>query len=211
VRHRYARAATGDGYVGAVVHLNRDPSNGSLYWNGCLNTTPAHSCYAVDALGVPSNLTLDAAGRSVYFTAFDEHAGTIGLLRRDTSTGNLYWDSCVRDATHQAGACATSGVHGLESGGWDVALSPDGQSVYATSNGLDWAPNPSGLVVFNRDLGTGKLAWAGCFRDDGALNGCARASGLDGAAGLALTADGTTVYVASMFYSAVTVLSRAGR
>ena len=75
-------------------------------------------------------------------------------------------------------------------------MSPDGQSVYATSNGLDWPANPSGLVVFNRDLGTGKLAWAGCFRDDGALNGCSKASGLDGAAGVALSADDdTAVYL----------------
>lgn len=86
-------------------------------------------------------------------------------------------------------------------GATDVAVSPDGEHVYAT--GL--ADNA--VAIFERDPATGGLAWLESLfdgQDQGALD----VEGLEGAAGIALSADGLNVYVAGSAEDAIAVFGR---
>ena len=90
-----------------------------------------------------------------------------------------------------AGPCADG--HGL-AGPWEVAVSPDGKSVYAASFGSH------AVARFNRNTTTGAIGQpagaAGCISDTGA-GPCADGHGLDFAEGVAVSPDGKSVYVAS--------------
>ncbi len=74
-----------------------------------------------------------------------------------------------------------------------LAVSPDGKSVYVAAG--------SALVAFRRDAATGYLYWDGCVRDPNIpLSGCYSTGvhGLEsGTAGVAVSADNRSVYVAS--------------
>lgn len=89
-------------------------------------------------------------------------------------------------------------------GAWDVAVSPDGKSVYVVGNGSDT------VVTFSRDPATGALTPQGCIADVGDAAGCGETQqGLDGAIGVAVTPDGKSVYVASEKDHAVARFNRA--
>jgi DNA-binding beta-propeller fold protein YncE len=70
---------------------------------------------------------------------------------------------------------------------------------------------PGGLTVFDRDdRGALRLrpGHEGCISDKGSGGRCAKAPTLGGASGVAASADGRNVYVASYDKDAVTVLDR---
>ena len=75
---------------------------------------------------------------------------------------------------------------------FDVTVSADGKSVYVASHADD------GISHFARDPATGNLSFQGCIADTGAA-GCAvpAQAALDGAQGVAASADGTSVYAVS--------------
>lgn len=87
----------------------------------------------------------------------------------------------------------------------DAAVSKDGKSVYVASNGGD------ALTVFSRNITTGALTQLsgtqGCISETGA-GGCADGVGLDGPFDVAISADGRSVYVASVTSDSVAVFSR---
>ena len=86
----------------------------------------------------------------------------------------------------------------------DLAVSPDGKSVYTASFTGD------SLGVMLRDRTTGKLDWDGCLNNDGS-EGCENLPGspLDGALGVTLSADGRSVYVASAVSDSISHLARS--
>lgn len=79
------------------------------------------------------------------------------------------------------------GVDGLDNA-YDQKISPDGAHLYVASM------NDDTVAIFDRDLETGSLTFAGRVKDG--ENGI---DGLDGARALAVSPDGAFVYVASMF------------
>jgi len=92
------------------------------------------------------------------------------------------------------------GVGGVDGLDWanSVAISPDGSHVYATS------PNDDAVAVFGRDDISGELTFVEVQRDDaGGLDG------LDGAKSVAVSPDGSHVYVAGSDDNAVAVFSRS--
>jgi len=101
--------------------------------------------------------------------------------------------SCVRSAA-SPGCDAVANATGL----WNLQVGPGGTTAYATA----W--NASTLLVFDRDRATGRLTSRGCFREGGG-NGCGTARGLGffasadvaGPDGIAISADGRSLYVAS--------------
>ncbi|HTX47060.1 MAG TPA: beta-propeller fold lactonase family protein, partial [Solirubrobacteraceae bacterium] len=89
-----------------------------------------------------------------------------------------------------------SGLHGL-------VVSPDGTDVYAVGH-----PSGTGQVVeLQRDPATGAVTDIGCIAESGS-DGCTTGKGLNGAAGIAISPDGTDVYVAADASNAVVAFTR---
>jgi DNA-binding beta-propeller fold protein YncE len=87
----------------------------------------------------------------------------------------------------------------------DVAISPDGRSVYVTS------PAADAVAIFDRDPGgtlTQKPGAAGCISDDGAA-GCATGRALGGAGRIAIPADGKSVYITGSEGNSIVIFDRA--
>jgi DNA-binding beta-propeller fold protein YncE len=138
-------------------------------------------------------------GRSVYVASSTDDS----VSRFDrAANGALTPAGCFED-TGQDG-CGTGTANetpGLD-GASGVAVSPDGRSVYVTG------VNDDSVVRFDRGA-DGAITPAGCFEDAG-LDGCgagaaADAPGLNGARGIAISPDGTSVYVGSSVIDAAIV------
>jgi DNA-binding beta-propeller fold protein YncE len=87
---------------------------------------------------------------------------------------------------------------------FDVAVSPDGLSVYVTSVVGDQ------IAIFDREPGTGELAQktgpAGCIGERG--GSCDTGHGLDDATRIVVSPDGISVLVASFASDSLTVFDR---
>ncbi len=90
----------------------------------------------------------------------------------------------------------TNGVQGLQTI-YDLALSPDGQHLYAASFGS------SAVAVFSRNSSTGQLSFVQALFNDS--NGV---TGLFGAAGITVTPDGLHVYATGFSSNSVAAFSR---
>jgi DNA-binding beta-propeller fold protein YncE len=141
--------------------------------------------------------------------AYASAGGTSAVLAfgRSSVTGALTplagTASCVSE-TGNAGTCA-DGVALI--GATDVAVSPDGSSVYVT------ASSPSNAVaVFSRNVGTGVLSQlagtAGCVSDDGTSAACVDGIALQGASAVAVNSDGTNVFIVGRFSDSLSVFHR---
>jgi 6-phosphogluconolactonase (cycloisomerase 2 family) len=88
------------------------------------------------------------------------------------------------------------GVTGLDFA-WDVVVSPDGRSVYATGD------NSDAVVTFKRNRDTGKLRYVNTKVD-----GQGGVEGLDGANGLAMSADARNLYVTGAVDNSIVTFRR---
>jgi 6-phosphogluconolactonase (cycloisomerase 2 family) len=142
----------------------------------------------VEAFGVtrPTELAESPDGGHLYVVSGINHQ--IVVLERDTDTGRL---SHVQTLSDNQG-----GVDGL-GGASSVVVSSDGQQVYVTGS------TDNSVAVFNRNGSTGALTFSMVLRDG--ENGV---TGLLGAASLALSHDGASLYVASPGSNALAVFRR---
>src|SRR6185312_1135192 len=155
-------------------------------------------------LRYPRALTVSPDGRFLYVTAFD--SDRVILFARQPDSGDLapIADGCW-SAREQPGCHVAAGLDGPT----DVAVSRDGRSLYVVSY------RSGALTAFARDPATGmvsQLAGAhGCVAaatHATVTDGCVPGRGLAGAFGLAASADGRSVYVASRTSGAVAVFDR---
>ncbi|HYV15940.1 MAG TPA: beta-propeller fold lactonase family protein [Conexibacter sp.] len=117
--------------------------------------------------------------------------------------GQLSYATCYTGAPS---GCPVTGLPAM-SDLTDVAVSPDGRSVYVTSY------TSASITRFDRDPATGKLTRAGCITS---AMGCGSAAvdgkpGLDGARSVAVSADGHSVYVVGETADAVAAFARDTR
>jgi DNA-binding beta-propeller fold protein YncE len=186
-RSVYAVSFTGD----AIGVLLRDAATGKLDWDGCLNDDGSDNC--VNVPGSPLDGALGVAvsgdGRSVYVASAVGDA--LSHLSRDPATGGLAWVGCLND--DGSDNCADAPGSPLDYAA-DVAVSPDGRSVYAAAYESD------AVTHAVRDLRTGRLSWGGSV--DGA------AAPLNGAQAVAVSPDGKEVLVGTAFGSAVVRFAR---
>jgi DNA-binding beta-propeller fold protein YncE len=191
----YATAAGSD----SVVAFARDPETGALSELGCLSSSDP-DCNTATALRGAYGVAVSPDGRSVYVAALWDDA--VAAFARDPSSGHLTQLpgalGCT-SLTGSGGACSV-GV-GLDEPR-DLAVSPDGTSVYVAARSGD------ALLAFAR-LPGGELQGRDCFFDAPSIPpGCTQAAGLDGAAGVAVSPDGRSVYVAARESAAISSFMR---
>ena len=198
----YVAASASD----AIAIFQRDAATGALTQApgtaGCIAVAGAAGCAQAQGLDGPSSVAVSADGRNVYATAFAGDA--VAVFRRDPATGAL---SQASDGSGCVAVAATSGcTAGRALGGPDVvAISPDGRNVYIGSF------TGNAIAVFDRDASTGALTQpsdaSGCVTD-AATAGCATGFALAAPEGLAVSADGGSVYAAAAGSGALDVLAR---
>jgi DNA-binding beta-propeller fold protein YncE len=187
------------GFAGnAIGHFARNPESGNLGWRGCLNNDGSQGCdNLLDApLGVPTGVEVSADGRSVYVISI--FAGTVSHFLRNPMTGELTWEGCLsNDGSNHCTDVPGNPFRAMQ----DLAVSPDGTSLYVTAD--------IGLVAhLARDPADGRLSWAGCY-GPAESEDCVRVAGsLTLPTSVAVTADSRSVYVADALGNAVTHLRR---
>jgi sugar lactone lactonase YvrE len=176
---------------------------GRLGYRSCLANggghAGAHSCDKPPRNSLESNEAIAIApdGRSAYVVSSGSDSIT-WFGRR--SNGELRYRGCIANGGKHG---CKKAKHGSLGGAFDVAVSPDGDSVYVASLIGD------AVTRFDRRA-TGALVYKGCIADNGNHH-CRRARGdvLGGADALAVSPDGKSVYVAALRVGAVTRFERA--
>jgi DNA-binding beta-propeller fold protein YncE len=192
----------------AVAVFNRDGDGGLTQKQGragCISESGGQGCETGRGLGEPLALAISADGRSLYIAS--NHSNGIAVLHR-APDGTLSQagdpsDCVTQSGTDEAGKACRTG-HGLDRVE-DIAVSPDGTSVYSTS------PQSNTVAILHRlpdgtlsqDLGS-----AGCVATPPPSPGCAPGVGLKDAFGLALSPDGRSVYVGAGLLDDIAILRR---
>jgi DNA-binding beta-propeller fold protein YncE len=195
-------------YVSALGSINHPDgvltrfklrANGGLRYRGCFANGGSHGCKK------PSHASLLGAygvavspdGKSVYLTSF--YANSLSVFKRAAS-GGLAYAGCL--ANRGAHGCTTA-PHRSLAAATDVVVSPDDTSVYVSARGTN------SITTFRRSSPSA-LDFKGCISNRRA-NGCRRPThnSLDDPAGLAMSDDGRSLYVASFGSNSITWFSRS--
>jgi DNA-binding beta-propeller fold protein YncE len=192
--------ATGSG-DNAVVAFSRNTSTGELTPLGCVqdNDNGGDTCAeSSDGLDGPNTVVVSPDGNQVYVgSTFDD---AVVRLNRNTTTGELTPAGCIEN-TGGPDSCVSSmdGLGGVQT----VAISADGKSLYATGSDL------YDVAILNRNTTTGALSDGGCVEDDDASGPCSQSmKGLSFPIGVAVSADGKSVYATGAQDDAVARLNR---
>ena len=173
--------------------------------DGCL-MQPAwpvgHGCARAGGLLIADSVALAPDERFVYVGSAGGNG--VAVFARDPGTGALAPAGCV-SATGGDGRPASEGACGRADGlvgVTGVAIAPDGRHAYVASSGS------AAISVLNRDPSTGALTAGSCLKDAPVPGRCAFLPGLAGAAAVAVSADGASVYVAASRSATLHVLAR---
>ena len=114
----------------SIAHMFRSGPDGQIVWDGCLNNDGTQNC--VDVPGAPLNasgaVAASADNESVYVTALG--SDSLSHLLRSGPDGQIVWGGCLANTTFEG--CDDLSFGPLD-GADDVAVSPDGISVYVVS------------------------------------------------------------------------------
>jgi DNA-binding beta-propeller fold protein YncE len=211
----YVAASASD----AVAVFDRDATSGALTQRagaeGCTVNEPSADIATCNntarALDQPRGVVVSPDREVVYVTAFASDA--IAAFDRNTGNGALTQkanaEGCIVDGPATDVATCDNGGRALN-GPRDLTLSPDGRNAYAAVEGS------SAIAAFDLSGFTGtptqKADAAGCLvnapsPDVATCDHTARA--LTGAAGVAVSPDGSNVYVTAVTSDAVATFDRA--
>jgi DNA-binding beta-propeller fold protein YncE len=191
----------------ALTVFDRNTATGTLAQKpdtfGCISHTGVGDCHVGAGLDQLSDVAVSPDGKSVYLAAVESDA--VSVFDRHPPSGIVLQkpspDSCVSE-TGTGGVCRDG--RGLD-GANDVAVSPDGANVYVVSR------NSDAIAIFDRAATgalTQKAGAGGCISFTGA-DGCASGIALNGPASVAVSPDGTSVYVGAATSNAVAIFDRA--
>lgn len=179
----------------SVIGFSRSGVDGSVTYAGCIQSSggSGSGCTPLSSnvLLAPSSLAFSPDGESLYVST--ETSNTIVRLTVG-SGGALAFAGCVEDDGFNWGCAAE--VPNLENP-YRVVVSPDGNSVYATSEGATLGHFSAALTSL------------GCYREV-ISTGCTQAEPLEAARGLGISPDGKHLYVASVGRGAIGWFTRGG-
>jgi DNA-binding beta-propeller fold protein YncE len=193
----------------AIAIFDRSPATGALIQKpgiaGCISETSSRgACHDGRALDGALDVAVSTDGKSVYVAS--QLSDAVAIFDRDPATGAL------TQKVGAAGCVSDTGTNGLCKDGnaldgiLSIAPSADGMSVYAAST------NSDAVAILDRNPATGALvqkdSTAACVSKSGAGMACRDGNALDSAAGVATSADGKSVYVASQRSDAVAIFDR---
>ncbi|MEA2332011.1 MAG: hypothetical protein QOH58_2149 [Thermoleophilaceae bacterium] len=201
-RNVYVASSSSD----AIAIFKRSAKTGKLTQRsgagGCIAAKGAGGCAKARGLNGPNSVAVSADGKNVYATSLVSDA--VAVFRRNRATGALTQargrSGCIADRA--TSSCAT----GRALDGPDVvAVSPDGANVYVG------AFTGNAVAVFARNASTGALTQpadtTGCIVNT-PTDGCTTGLALAAPEGLAISADGDNVYVATAVSNALAVFTR---
>jgi DNA-binding beta-propeller fold protein YncE len=184
---------------GGVVTLERFP-NGTIKQPpgaaGCITTQGRAGCAKGRSMDQGRKMAMSNDGNSLYVTS---QTGGVAVLTRDSGGGVLTQPEgtagCViSEFKPVRSSCGRVPVP--DAVPVDIAVSPDGAFVYVLM-----AQGPVGaVVVYARDGGDGSLTFVGCVAQNSVDAPCEPGRGLAGAASIAISPDGRSVYVAAHWY-----------
>lgn len=190
----------------AIAVFGRNSRTGKLTQRsgtaGCIAAGGADGCAEARGLNGPNSVAVSPDGKNVYATSLISDA--VSVFRRRQSTGALTQarggSGCISNRTLPG--CAV----GRALDGPDVVtVSPDGDNVYVG------AFIGNAVAAFARDASTGALTQpsdtTGCIVNT-PTDGCATGLVLAAPEGMAISADGNNVYVASAVSNALGVFTR---
>jgi DNA-binding beta-propeller fold protein YncE len=190
-----------------------DTTTGTLSFARCVQspsnrngTSGECGAAVVEGLQYDTAVVVSPDGRFVYTGGL-----RLNIFGRDITTGALTYIGCADGGA--AGSPGAAHNAAFRAGVSGLAISPDGDTVYATSDYLATFAVPSthhsALLIFNRDAATGLLSDGGCAQDPGSPAGCAvTGDGMLGPLGVAVSPDNASVYVADRDTNAVTMFKR---
>ncbi|GAB4211669.1 MAG: hypothetical protein OHK0022_46500 [Roseiflexaceae bacterium] len=189
----YVAAATSQ----AVVVFNRNPTNGALTYQSNVKNGDYYSCVlppdcglTLSGLNGAYDIAISADGLYLYVSSITDNAIVVlGRNPNDGSLTNLLGVNFIQKISTGTPAGVTlTAAYGL-------ALSPDGQNLYATGYTSD------NLLVFRRNAADGTLSYLEKF-------GTAQAASLEGVFRVVVSPDGGSVYTASFNSSSLTAFRR---
>jgi DNA-binding beta-propeller fold protein YncE len=173
---------------GVLDVFSRNTATGLLTYTGCVTNEEGPDCATKipgHALAGGHSLAVSPDGSSLYvaFTG-STGGGGIAAFSRNTSSGALTYLGCFGEGSD---CTPVSPVNALQQD-YGVAVSPDGQSVYAASE------EPNAVAVFARNTSSGALTYENCIGHD---EGCAPTDPLDAlndASAVVVSPGGSSVY-----------------
>jgi DNA-binding beta-propeller fold protein YncE len=155
--NQYPVAAVTAAVAAALVLIGNPPaavaSTGQITPIGCISSSAQTACQLESRLGEPFSVETSPDGRSVYVT----NEKGIAEFSRDPATGQVAYQGCIGVADS---GCEMTGLPdpvewtGLPDLVKSIAISPDGESVYALAS--------RAIVQLVRDPATGRLTFKDC-------------------------------------------------
>jgi len=201
----------------AISTFQRDPASGALSFLGCLTALSGDEAPCTHAkknvIDDPRGLLIAPDGRALYLA--NQHGGSVATFDLEPASGKIEFRSCITENKRLQPFCTLARTAQRHSyGGLDAptgrALSPDGRSLYATSQF-------GSLEVFRRNRRTGELTATSCIAASRDTPGCtiipaakrlADGTGLSGARGAVVSRDGRRLYVAAGADSSLAAFNR---
>jgi DNA-binding beta-propeller fold protein YncE len=195
----------------AVARLDRNTTTGAITQAagsaGCVSETGSGPCADGHGLDNPFGVAVSPDGKSVYVGSYSSSpptANAVARFNRNTTTGAITQPAGSAGCVSEDGSGPCTDGHALINPR-SVAVSADGKNLYVASFGSN------ALARLVRNATTGAISQpagsAGCVSQDGS-GPCADGHALINPASVAVSADGKSVYVASVNSSAVARLNR---
>ncbi|MFN2544198.1 MAG: PQQ-binding-like beta-propeller repeat protein [Actinomycetota bacterium] len=155
-----------------MVAAAYDAGSGQQLWAGSLSDSLYVGGFATDVAAAPDGSRAYAAG----FTYRTDGKG-LTVVAFDGATGQRAWASNMTNTA-----------------AWGLGVSPDGTRVYATGTSIETRDTEH--LTIGYDAASGAVRWTGKYEETGPPTGLN--SGLTTASFLAMSPDGTHVYVSGM-------------